>query len=389
MRYVIALGGNALLQRFERPDAGIQRHHVKEAAAQLAPLLAGHEVFICHGNGPQIGMLANESDADMELGLPYPLDTLGAQTQGMIGYWLAQELANAGVTAPIAVILTQTLIDPNDPAFAAPTKFIGPSYTRAQAQEFATQRRWTVAADTVGWRRVVASPEPRQLLELPTITALAATGTVVVCAGGGGIPVVRDENGLRGVEAVVDKDLTAALLAAAVDADRLVLLTDVRAVMRNFGRPDESPLSEVLVDELDDMTFPAGSMGPKIEACKRFVTNTGRPAVIGNLADAAAVLAGTSGTTIVADAVPAPARSPHPPSRSGRSRRHPAKRTNSSERSRTEIEQVMRRVGLSDRVGEAHRLLPEVVDLDRDAGMLLDLGLSMDRIADDLGAAPW
>ena len=207
MRYVIALGGNALLHRFERPDAGIQRHHVKEAAAQLAPVIAGHEVFICHGNGPQIGMLADESDADLELALPFPLDTLGAQTQGMIGYWLAQELANAGLTAPIAVVLTQTLVDPADPAFATPTKFIGPSYTRPRQRSSPTQRRWVVAPDTAGWRRVVASPEPRQLLELSTITLLAAAGTVVVCAGGGGVPVVRDENGLRGVEAVVDKDL--------------------------------------------------------------------------------------------------------------------------------------------------------------------------------------
>ena len=244
MRYVIALGGNALLQRSERPDAGIQRHHVKQAAAQLAPLLAGHEVFICHGNGPQIGMLAQESEDDPALALPFPLDTLGAQTQGMIGYWLAQELANAGVTAPIAVILTQTLVDQDDPAFAAPTKFIGPTYTEAQAEAFAEQRGWSVAPDTGGWRRVVASPEPRRLLELPTIAALATTGTLVVCAGGGGIPVVRDENGLRGIEAVVDKDLTAALLATSVDADRLVLLTDIRAVMRNFGRPDQSPLSD-------------------------------------------------------------------------------------------------------------------------------------------------
>ena len=305
MRYVIALGGNALLRRFERPDAGIQRHHVKDAAAQLAPAIAGHEVFICHGNGPQIGMLANESDADLDLGLPFPLDTLGAQTQGMIGYWLAQELANAGVVAPIAAVLTQILVDPDDPAFGAPTKFIGPMYTRAQADELAVERGWTVAADAAGWRRVVASPEPRQVLELPTITALSAAGTLVVCAGGGGVPVVRDAQGLRGVEAVVDKDLTAALLAVTLDADRLVLLTDVPAVLRNFGRPDESPLAEVRVDELDDMTFPAGSMGPKIEAAKRFATSTGRPAVIGGLADAASVLSGSSGSTIVADAVPA------------------------------------------------------------------------------------
>jgi carbamate kinase len=305
MRYVIALGGNALLQRSERPDATIQRHHVRVAAAQLAPAIAGHEVFICHGNGPQIGMLANESDADPELTSPFPLDTLGAQTQGMIGYWLAQELANAGVAAPIAVVLTQTLVHADDPAFAAPTKFIGPTYPRARAEAFGAQRGWTVAPDTAGWRRVVASPEPRQLLELPTIAALAASGSVVVCAGGGGVPVVRDDGGLRGVEAVVDKDLTAALLAQAVEADRLVLLTDVRAVLRNFGRPDEVALTEIGVEELGDMTFPPGSMGPKIQAGARFATTTGRPALIGSLAEASSVLAGTAGTAIVAAGVPA------------------------------------------------------------------------------------
>jgi carbamate kinase len=387
MRYVITLGGNALLQRLERADDGIQRHHVKMAAAQLAPAIAGHEVFLCHGNGPQIGMLANESDADPDLTQPFPLDTLGAQTQGMIGYWLAQELANAGVTAPIAVVLTQTLVDPDDPAFATPTKFIGPTYPRSQAEAFAAQRRWTVAPDTAGWRRVVASPEPQRLLELPTILKLAAAGTVVVCAGGGGVPVVTDADGLRGVEAVVDKDLTAALLAVAVGADRLVLLTDVRAVMRNFGRSDASALTEVRVDELDRMTFPPGSMGPKIEAGKRFAATTGRPAVIGSLAEAASVLSGTSGTTIVADAVPAQVSSPH--SRSRRPRSTEPKATRSSERTRAEIEQVMRRTGLSDRIEEAHRQLPEVVDLDRDALLLLQLGLSIDRTADALGAGPW
>src|SRR4051794_1204832 len=225
-------------------------------------------------------MLANESDADPDLALPFPLDTLGAQTQGMIGYWLAQELANAGVAAPVAVVLTQTVVDARDPAFAAPTKFIGPTYTRSQAEAFARERRWTVAADTAGWRRVVASPEPRRFVELPTITALASQGALVVCAGGGGIPVIEDARGRHGVEAVVDKDLTAALLAEEVHADRLILLTDVPAVMTDFGGPDQAALGRVRVDELDGMSFAAGSMGPKIEAGKRFATATGRPAVI-------------------------------------------------------------------------------------------------------------
>lgn len=310
MRYVIALGGNALLHRFERPDAGIQRKHVREAAAQLAPAIAGHEVYLCHGNGPQIGVLANESDADLDLALPFPLDTLGAQTQGMIGYWLAQELANAGVAAPIAVVLTQTVVDAADPAFAVPTKFIGPTYTRSQAEALARERRWTVAADTAGWRRVVASPEPRRLVELPTIAALASLGSLVVCAGGGGIPVIEDAQGRHGADAVVDKDLSAALLAVAVHADRLIMLTDVPAVMTDFGGPHQAALTRVRVDELDGLTFAAGSMAPKIEAAKRFATATGRPAVIGSLDDAAAVLAGRSGTTIEADAVPAAALGP-------------------------------------------------------------------------------
>jgi carbamate kinase len=390
MRYVIALGGNALLQRFQRPDAGIQRRHVRVAAAALAPVIAGHQVLICHGSGPQIGMLANESD-DPELAEPFGLDTLGAQTQGMIGYWLAQELANAGVTAPVAVVRTQTLVDPADPAFAAPTKFIGPSYPRSVAEQLAVQRRWTVAADTAGWRRVVASPEPRRLLELSTIAALAAAGTVVVCAGGGGVPVVSDAGGLRGVDAVVDKDLTAALLAVAVHADRLVLLTDVHAVLRDFGRPNELALTEVRVGELDEMTFPPGSMGPKVEAAKRFATATGRPAVIGSLAEAASVLSGASGTTILADAdhahadADAHSQHSHPP---GPGLTEP-KRLRPNERTRTQVEQVMRRIGLSDRIAEAHRMLPEVVDLDRDGQLLSGLGLSMDRIVDGLGAGPW
>jgi carbamate kinase len=382
MRYVIALGGNALLQRHERPDAAIQRRHVREAAAQLAPVIAGHEVFLCHGNGPQIGLLANESAADPELAVPFTLDVLGAQTQGMIGYWLTQELVNAGVRAPIAVVLTQTLVDATDAAFAAPTKFIGPTYSQTQAEAFREQRQWTIARDTAGWRRVVASPEPQQLLELPTITALARAGNLVICAGGGGVPVVRDDDGLRGVEAVVDKDLAAALLAVAVDADRLILLTDVPAVMRNFGQPGEESLRELRVDEVDDMTFPPGSMAPKIEAGKRFAVATGKPAVIGSLADAASVLVGRSGTTIIAAPVSAQPISRLPPPTG-------VERADSSRRPRREIERVMRQVGLRDRIGEARRLLPDVVDLDRDGRVLQALGLNIDRIADDLGAGPW
>ncbi|MEV4224569.1 MULTISPECIES: carbamate kinase [Nonomuraea] len=303
MLLVVALGGNALLERGERPDAAVQRRHVRAAARALAPLGAEHTLVLCHGNGPQIGMLAVESANDPDLAHPFPLDTLGAQTQGMIGYWLAQELANAGLPGPVVTIVTQTEVGADDPAFAAPTKFVGQSYPEAEARRLAVEHGWTVARQGEGgaWRRVVASPAPRRVVELPTIRRLVAAGTSVICGGGGGVPVLPRPGGrLEGAQAVVDKDLTAALLAIELGADRLVVLTDVDAVRRDFGTPRERPLSSVDVGELRAMRFPAGSMGPKAEACVRFVTATGRPAAIGALRDAAAVLAGQAGTTITA-----------------------------------------------------------------------------------------
>ncbi|GAA0250097.1 carbamate kinase [Saccharothrix mutabilis subsp. mutabilis] len=299
MRIVVALGGNALLARGERPDAEVQLHHVEAAARALAPLAEHHELVVCHGNGPQIGLLALESQRDESLTHPYPLDVLGAQTQGMIGYWLAQALRNEGVRRPVLCVLTQTEVDPGDPAFGAPTKFIGPVYDRARAEDLALRHGWAVAADGPHWRRVVASPEPLRLTEQEPIARLVAEGVVVVCGGGGGVPVARGGDGrLRGAEAVVDKDLTAAALAIGLAADRLVLLTDVPHVMRDFGTPDARPLRHLDVDELRDLRFPAGSMGPKVEACRRFVAATGFPAAIGALTDAGAVVAGEAGTTI-------------------------------------------------------------------------------------------
>lgn len=299
MRIVVALGGNALLMRGERADASVQLHHVEAAARALAPLAAEHELVVCHGNGPQIGLLALESEADPSLTRPYPLDTLGAETQGMIGYWLAQSLRNAGVRKPVLAVVTQTVVDAADPAFSAPTKFIGPIYDRDQADRLAGQNGWTMAADGPKWRRVVPSPEPLRLVEQESIEQLVNGGTVVVCAGGGGAPVI-DDGQLRGVEAVVDKDLTSAELAIALKADRLLLLTDVPAVMTDFGLPDAEPLRHLDVAELEHLTFPAGSMGPKIEACRRFVLATGSTAVIGALTDAEALLQGEAGTTISA-----------------------------------------------------------------------------------------
>jgi carbamate kinase len=299
VRVVVALGGNALLQRDERPEAGIQQRHVREAAAALAPLAAEHDLVICHGNGPQVGLLALESEADPALIRPYPLDALGAQTQGMIGYWLAQALRNAGVCRPVLSVVTQTVVDAADAAFARPAKFIGPLYGEREGARLARRNGWTVAADGAGWRRVVASPGPVRIVELGGIEQLLRAGALVICAGGGGVPVVEDSSGgLGGVEAVVDKDLTAALLARQLQADRLVVLTDVPAVMRDFGTARATPIADLDASRLDEGRFAAGSMGPKIAACKGFVLATGKPAVIGALDDAAAVLDGRAGTVI-------------------------------------------------------------------------------------------
>lgn len=229
----------------------------------------------------------------------YPLDVLVAQTQGMIGYWIAQSLRNAGVTTPILSLVTQTVVDRADPAFTHPTKYIGRGYDRATAEQLAQQHGWVIAEDGQHWRRVVASPEPRRLIEQASITHLLESRTVVICGGGGGAPVFEgDDGGLTGAPAIVDKDYVAALLAVTVRADRLVVLTDVPAVMGNFGTPRATPLSHLTLDDLTGLPLPAGSMGPKIEACRRFVDTTGRSAVIGALDDVAALLDGSAGTTI-------------------------------------------------------------------------------------------
>jgi carbamate kinase len=299
MRIVIAIGGNALLERGQRPDAAAQRANAVRAVEALAPLAAEHEIVITHGNGPQVGMLALESAADPALTEPYPFDVLGAQTQGMIGYWLMQALQNALPGRQVAAILDQTLVSAADPAFADPAKFVGPVYDEQTAQRYASERGWVVAPDGPHWRRVVPSPRPQRIVETRIIRSLLFGGTVVVCAGGGGIPVVRDEDGrLRGVEAVVDKDLATAVLAESLEADALLLLTDVPAVIRGFGGPDPEPISRATPATLRRERFAAGSMGPKVDAVCRFVELTGDLAAIGALADAAAILAGKAGTVV-------------------------------------------------------------------------------------------
>jgi carbamate kinase len=312
MRLVVALGGNALLERGDVPLAEIQQEHVAVAVDALAPLAATHELVITHGNGPQVGLLALESARDPALPHPYPFDVLGAQTQGMIGYFLLQALGNALPGRQIAGIICQTLVSDTDPAFENPTKFVGPNYEEEEGERLSRDWGWEMRRDGATWRRVVASPEPCALIELPTVRLLLEHGAVVVCAGGGGIPVRRDTDAhLHGVEAVVDKDLTAALLAEALEADALLLLTDVAAIEDGFGTPGAQPIQRSGVAELRARTFSPGSMGPKVEAACRFVEATGHPAMIGRLHDAGAILRGTAGTLVEPGHTPGP-RGTHP-----------------------------------------------------------------------------
>jgi carbamate kinase len=300
VKVAVALGGNALLQRGERPDSDIQESHVASAVDALAPMLRSHDVIITHGNGPQVGLLALESASDPALSRPYPFDVLGAQTQGMIGYWLVQALQRAAGGKHAVCLICRTLVHPDDPAFAHPSKFVGPVYDKDTAVRLAADHGWDVREDGPSWRRVVPSPEPAELVELDTIRLLTGHGVTVVCSGGGGIPVVDDGSGrLRGVEAVVDKDLAAAVLARAVGADALLLLTDVDAVVDGYGTPDARPISHATPAELRARWFPSGSMGPKVEAACRFVEATGGIAAIGRLDHASALLDGTAGTTVV------------------------------------------------------------------------------------------
>ncbi|HVT76660.1 MAG TPA: carbamate kinase [Acidimicrobiales bacterium] len=298
MLVVVALGGNALLRRGQPLDAAVQRGNVRAAAEGLAALAREHQVVLTHGNGPQVGLLALQN-ASFGGADPYPLDVLGAETEGMVGYLLEQELARHLGEGKVATLLTQVVVDSDDPAFARPTKFVGPVYDQAEAERVGALRHWTIAPDGDAWRRVVPSPEPRRIVELVTIRLLVEHNVTVVCAGGGGIPVVPSfDGGLVGVEGVIDKDLSAALLATALGADALVLLTDVDAVYAGYGTPQARPLHTATVAELRALRLPAGSMGPKVEAVCRFVEAGGRYGAIGNLDDAVAVCRGQSGTVV-------------------------------------------------------------------------------------------
>lgn len=302
MRVVVALGGNALLKRGEPMTAENQRSNVRSAAPDLAVVAQEHQLVLSHGNGPQVGLLALQAAAYDEVD-PYPLDVLGAQTEGMIGYVLEQELGNAmSRDVPIATILTMVQVDPSDPAFKDPTKFVGPIYTRADADKLAQKKDWTFKADGDSWRRVVPSPQPLHIFEIRPIRWLLSHGVVLICAGGGGVPTMflpAAETTLIGVEAVIDKDLASELLASEVEADLFVMATDVDAVYADWGTPQQRALGRVTVDELREIEFPAGSMGPKVEAACQFVEATGGRAAIGSLTQIQQIVSGEAGTQVV------------------------------------------------------------------------------------------
>jgi carbamate kinase len=296
-RLVIALGGNALLQRGQPQDFATQRRNARRAAAAIATVAKDRQIILTHGNGPQIGQLAlqNARGAAAEI---QPLDVLGAETDGMIGYLLEQELRNVLPQAHIATLLTQIEVALDDPGFQHPSKFIGPVYDAAQAQALAAAHDWSIAQDGAHWRRVVPSPQPRDVLDVSALELLLTAGFIVICAGGGGIPVARaNDGGFHGVECVVDKDLTSAMVADKLNADCLVMLTDVAAVYTGWGTPAAAEIRHATPASLQAGSFAAGSMGPKIEAAIRFATAT-RRACIGALDGLTDILAGRAGTTV-------------------------------------------------------------------------------------------
>ncbi len=296
MRFVVALGGNALLRRGEPMTLPAQRANARIAATALAAIWSGHELVVTHGNGPQVGLLALQAAADD----PVPLDMLGAESEGMIGYMIEQELRNAlPPDTELASLLTMVEVDPCSPAFAAPTKFIGPGYDRGEANLLAGARAWCFHQEGTRWRRVVPSPLPRRVLQTAPIRWLLERGAIVIAAGGGGIPVVRNGDGvLHGTEAVIDKDHCSALLAQELDADFLLLATDVEAVFLDWGLPTARAIRATTPDALAAHEFPAGSMGPKVETACGFVRRTGKSAAIGALSDLPAIMRGESGTII-------------------------------------------------------------------------------------------
>jgi carbamate kinase len=298
---VVALGGNALLRRGESLNADTQVRAARAAAGLLARVSSATELVVTHGNGPQVGLLALMSAAYTETA-PYPLDLLGSETEGQIGYVLELELDNAIPDQETVAVLTRVVVDADDPAFSAPSKFIGPVYSESEARPLAHRHGWTVKPDGQNWRRVVPSPRPQRIVQLRAIERLVDEGFLVVCTGGGGIPVVEDRHGRhRGVEAVIDKDLASALLAVDLHADMLVLATDVPAVYSDYGTPAQRPIAQTTPTGLRSRQFAAGSMGPKVEAVCRFVEHTGARGVIGSLDQIDELVSGRAGTQVLPD----------------------------------------------------------------------------------------
>jgi carbamate kinase len=307
MLTVIALGGNALLKKGETPDVETQRLNVKRAAVAIVEVInAGHQVVITHGNGPQVGLLGLQSHA-FSPEHPIPLDVLTAETVGMIGYLIEQELANLlPPNHPLATLLTMIEVDAHDPAFGNPTKPIGPAYDKVQAERIGKERGWHMKPAGTIFRRVVPSPQPIRILEMPVVKTLVNMGTTVICAGGGGIPVVRDAGQtFKGVEAVIDKDLASAALAIQLKADALIMLTDVEGVYRDWGTAEQELIAQLPLAELKNYTFEAGSIGPKVEAAEKFVRGGGQIAGIGGLTRALDIVENRSGTRVTLKSVTA------------------------------------------------------------------------------------
>ncbi|MTI43078.1 carbamate kinase [Roseibium hamelinense] len=299
MRVVVALGGNALLRRGEEMTADNQRANARIAAEALAPVAQEHETVITHGNGPQVGLLALQEAAYTAIDA-YPLDVLVGETEGMIGYMIEQELGNLlPFEKPLATVLTMVEVDAADPAFQDPTKFIGPVYSKEDAERNAKDKGWSIKPDGDKWRRVVPSPAPKRIFQVRPIRWLLEKGAVVVAAGGGGIPTMYDAaQKLVGVECVIDKDYCSAMLAREIEADVFVVATDAEAVFLDWGTPEQRAVRRASPDMLDAYSFPAGSMGPKVQATQEFVRATGKRAVICALKDISAALQGEAGTTI-------------------------------------------------------------------------------------------
>jgi len=302
MRIVVALGGNALLKRGEPMTHDVQRANIRVAAQAIAPVAQKHQVVLAHGNGPQVGLLALQASAYKEVEA-YPLDVLGAQTEGMIGYMIEQELGNLlPFEVPFATILTMVEVDPDDPAFQNPTKFVGPVYDQEEADRLKIEKGWVFKQDGAKWRRVVPSPLPKRIFEIRPVKWLLEHGTLVICAGGGGIPTMYEagkQRSLAGIEAVIDKDLASELLARELEANLLIIATDVDGVYLDWGKPEQRKLGRVTIDELRAHPFPAGSMGPKVAAAVQFVEKTGKRAAIGSLQDIEKIVAGEAGTNVL------------------------------------------------------------------------------------------